>query len=70
MSFKEVAENFLGNKKTLNYKEIVNKMIQNFEKQDCLMSLKLHFLDSHLDYFPENLGDFSEGQGERFHQDI
>lgn len=34
------------------------------------MSLKLHFLDSHLDYFPENVGDFSEEQGERAHQDM
>ena len=34
------------------------------------MSYKMHFLHSHLDYFPSNLGDFSEEQGERFHQDI
>lgn len=34
------------------------------------MSLKIHFLNSHLDFFPDNLGDFSEEQGERFHQDI
>ena len=34
------------------------------------MSIKLHFLDSHIYYFPENLGDYSEEQGERFHQDI
>ena len=34
------------------------------------MSIKLHFLKSHIDYFPENLGDISEEQGERFHQDI
>ena len=34
------------------------------------MSLKVHFLDSNLDSFPENLGDYSEEQGERFHQDI
>ncbi|GBM74473.1 hypothetical protein AVEN_69475-1 [Araneus ventricosus] len=34
------------------------------------MSLKIHFLDSHLDYFPEKLGEVSEEQGERFHQDI
>ncbi|XP_057336467.1 pancreatic lipase-related protein 2-like [Microplitis mediator] len=34
------------------------------------MNLKLHFLDSHIDHFPENLGDYSEEQGERFHQDI
>ena len=29
-----------------------------------------HFLHSHLEYFPENLGEISEEQGERFHQDI
>jgi hypothetical protein len=34
------------------------------------MSLKVHFLDSHLDYFPANLGAISEELGERFHQDI
>jgi hypothetical protein len=34
------------------------------------MSLKLHFLHFHLDYCPENLGDLSEEQGERFHQDV
>ncbi|GBL86007.1 hypothetical protein AVEN_89067-1 [Araneus ventricosus] len=36
----------------------------------CSMSLKVHFLDSHLDYFPETLGAVSEEQGERFHEDI
>jgi len=34
------------------------------------MSVKVHFLHSHLDYFPENLGAMSEEQGEHFHQDI
>ena len=34
------------------------------------MSVKMHFLSSHLDYFPENCGDYSEEQGERFHQDL
>ena len=34
------------------------------------MSIKLHFLNSHIDYFPENLGAVSEEQGERFHQDL
>ena len=34
------------------------------------MSVKMHFLPSHLDYFPQNCGDLSEEQGERFHQDI
>ena len=34
------------------------------------MSIKLHFLHFHIDFFPENLGAVSEEQGERFHQDI
>ena len=36
----------------------------------CLMSPKVHFLDSHLDFFPENLGIVSGEYGERFHQNI
>ena len=34
------------------------------------MSLKIHFLHSHLGEFPGNLGEVSDEQGERFHQDI
>ena len=34
------------------------------------MSIKFHFLFSHLDTFPDNMGDVSDEQGERFHQDI
>jgi len=34
------------------------------------MSVKIHFLESHLDFFPENLGEVSDEHGERFHQDI
>ncbi|CAH2105977.1 unnamed protein product [Euphydryas editha] len=34
------------------------------------MSVKLHYLHSHLDHFPENLGHFSDKQGERFYQEI
>lgn len=34
------------------------------------MSLKIHFLDSHLDFFPENLGALSDEHGERFHQQL
>ena len=70
LSFKEVVEKFLGNHKEENYKELVTDMIKKYKELGCLMSYKIHFLDSHLDYFPENLGDYSEEQGERFHQDI
>jgi len=69
-SFRNVSENFLGNNKVPDFEEIVSDMIENYERLKCLMNVKLHFLDSHLNYFPENLGDYSEEQGERFHQDL
>jgi hypothetical protein len=34
------------------------------------MSLKIHFLNLHLDLLPENLSTVSEEQGEHFHQDM
>ena len=68
--FKEVVDKFLGNYKDTNYVEIVENMLEKFRILGCNMSIKIHFLHSYLDYFPENLGDVSEEQGERFHQDI
>jgi hypothetical protein len=69
-AFKEVVKKFLGNVKDPQYKEIVRNMLDKFKHLGCKMSLKLHFLASHLDYFPPNLGAVSEEQGERFHQDM
>ena len=34
------------------------------------MCLKVHFLNAHLGYFLQNLGEMSEEHGKRFHQDI
>lgn len=65
-----VVENFLGNKKASNYKDLVQNMLTAFRELGCNMSIKVHYLQNHLDRFPENLGDLSEEQGERFHQDI
>ena len=45
-------------------------MLNAFRDLGCNMSVKLHFLKSHLDSFPENLGAVSDEQGERFHQDL
>jgi hypothetical protein len=64
------VKKFLGNIKDPLYKEIVRNMSDKFKLLDCNMSLKLHFLASHLDYFPPNLGAVSEEQSERFHQDL
>jgi hypothetical protein len=69
-AFRAVTENFLGNNKDQNYKKIVETMLENFKKLCCNMSVKVHFLHSYIEYFPENLGRFSKEQSERFHQDI
>lgn len=34
------------------------------------MTIKMHFLFSHLNFFPDNVGAESDEQGERFHQDM
>ena len=70
VAFKEVVYNFLGNHKAESYVENVRTMLDKYKALGCNMSLKLHFLHSHLDHFPENLGDVSEEQGKRFHQDM
>lgn len=70
-SYKDVVKNFLGNSMSPAYKTIVNTMLENLRKLGCNMSLKLHFLHAHIDYFPDScLGFYSEEQGERFHQDL
>lgn len=66
----DVIRNFLGNRRADNYEEIVDKMIRAFHTINVNMSLKVHFLANHLDFFPENMGYFSDQHGERFHQDI
>ncbi len=69
-SFKKVAQNFLGNNKADNYRVLVSKLLASYQNQGVNMSLKIHMLHSHLDFFPPNLGDLSDEQGERFHQEM
>ena len=69
-SFKSVVKNCLRNRKAPNYREIVGELLQSYQGMGCNMSLKIHFLDSHLDFFPDNLGAVSDEHGESFHQDI
>ena len=68
--FKWICSNFLGNFKSNSYREGVAELLAAYKEMGCRMSLKMHFLHSHLDFFPENLGAVNDEQGERFHQDI
>lgn len=52
-----VIQNFLGNKRSENYKEIVAEMLEAYRNMGVHMSLKIHFLADHLDFFPPNLGN-------------
>ena len=70
VAFTNVVQGFLGNKKNDNYKEIVDELLLSLRGLRCRMSIELHYLHSHLDKFPDNLGNVSEAQGKRFHQDI
>lgn len=70
LAFKNIVKDVLGNKRAQNYIEIVQELLESFKMIGCNMSIKLHFLHSHLADFPENLGAVSDEQGERFHQDL
>lgn len=69
-SFKCIVKSFLGNNKSENYRQIVAELLKNYHELGARMSLKIHFLHSHLDFFPQNLGAVSDEQGERAHQDL
>ncbi|GBM54221.1 hypothetical protein AVEN_142271-1 [Araneus ventricosus] len=69
-SFKILVHRFLGNTKDPLYKTIVQCMLTAYEAQGCKISLTVHFLHSHIEYFPENLAAYSKEQGKRFHQDV
>jgi hypothetical protein len=70
LSFKRIWKDFLGNHKAANCQDVVQDLLTSYKAMGCNMSLKIHFLDSHLNFFPENLGEISDEHGEKFHQDI
>ncbi|GBL75125.1 hypothetical protein AVEN_194382-1 [Araneus ventricosus] len=65
-SFKDVMHRCLGNTKDPLYKTIVQHMLTAYESLRCKMSLKVHFLHSYIDCFPEKLGTYSEKQVKDF----
>lgn len=69
-AFRGLCEGFLGKNKDPSYQKLVDKLLSTYHRLGCNMSLKVHFLHSHLSYFPDNLADTSDEHGERFHQDV
>ena len=68
-AFRSICKDFLGNHRSPNYMDTVQEL-QSYEALGCKMSLKVHFLMSHMDFFPDNMGSVSDEHGERFHQDV
>ena len=63
-SFKQVFDNIFLKYKAENFVEIIENLL------GCGMSLKLHFLHAHLDFFQPKLKAVSDKHGEWFHQGI
>ena len=70
LSLESVIANFFGNHRSSLYQKVVDELMENFHQIGVCMSVKMHFLWFHVDYFPENRGNFSEEQGQHFHQGI
>jgi len=70
LSFKRICKDFLGNHKAANYQDVVQDLLTSHKAMGCNMSLQIHFLEQHLNFFPENIEKVSGEHGERFHHDI
>ena len=69
-AFVTVVKGFFGNTKSANYKDLVETFLDSFHALGSSMSIKVHFLKSHLSEFPTYLGDVCDEHDEHFHQDI
>ena len=69
-AFKSVYSGLLGNTLVPDYQACIENLLKSYEDMGYRMLLKIHFLHSHLNFFPPNLGAVSDEHGERFHQDI
>jgi len=50
LSFKRIYKDFLGNHKASNNQDIVQDLLTSYKATGCNMSLKIHFLESYLDF--------------------
>ena len=69
-AFKSVCSDFLRNPRVPDYQACIGKLLKSYVHMGCRISLKIHFLHSHLNFLPPNLGAVSDEHGERFHPDI
>lgn len=60
-----VIERVLGKHRAPNYKKLVQKMLEAYKEIGVHMSLKIHLLHHHIDYFGRQFASESDEQGER-----
>jgi len=68
--FVSVVNGFLRKQNAENYRERADGFVDAHHKMGCSMSLKVHVLRALLDKLKDNMGYYSEEQGERFHQNV
>ena len=54
--FQLLCTDFLGNHKASNFSDLVENFLTNYRSLECRVSLKVHFLHAHLDFFASHLG--------------
>jgi hypothetical protein len=65
-----VVTGFVGNRRAVKYKDLVEELLSSYQKVGCNISVKISFLSSNLDFILENCCSVSDEHAERFHQDI
>ena len=55
LSFKRSCKDFLGNHRAANHQDIVQDLSTSNKAMGCNMSFKIHFQESHLDFYPKIL---------------
>ena len=51
LSFKRICKDFLGNNKATKYQDVQDQLT-SYKAMGCNMNMKIHFLKSHLNFFP------------------
>ena len=54
-AFQLIVNEFLGKTRSQEYQQLVKDLIEKYVKLGCRVSIKLHYLHSHLDFFKPNL---------------
>ena len=61
-----VCQNFLGNKKAVDYKDSIKNLLKCYSARGYRMSLKVHFLDFYLDVFRRTLEQYQMNMANDF----